>query len=264
MPTPETPSVKVEPVSPPPAIPGGGGLGGAIPTPVPTPGISPERLTELATVKAGQGFWQPIQAQVAAAHPDWTKAQLNKETMRLLTENGIIKPDGSELRVSRPGVRVFLNPNNTITFDNSQTYTHTPTPVVEQVVAPQGLGPNDPQVTAYASQAVDKQMGELFGSRGFWGIGARPWNESPDMVGWGGFAGESVADILAAHPSNVFPEDGVVQLHGIKEHFATEKAKEYLAKILKETGVAHKTGEKFLDYVKRATAEGIARAMTRT
>ncbi len=105
------------------------------------PTITPEKLAELTTVKAGQGIWHPISAQVEAANPDWTKAQINKETLRLLVENKIINPDGSELRVSKAGMQVFLNPDGSITFDKAGTYTYTPV-VSSEVLGGHTLGEN--------------------------------------------------------------------------------------------------------------------------
>ncbi len=236
-------------------------------------GISPEKLAELTTVKEGQGIWHPVEAQVKAANPEWTEAQVDKETHRLLVKNDIINPDGSELRVSKAGMHVILNPDGTITYDSANTYTHTPTLSPEAIATPEAAVPSESLsrpsaldirlAVESATKVVNSQMSERFGSNGFFGLfGGTPWEKSLDIMDKDvGLAGKSVDEILMARPP-AFPEDGVRKF-GIESFKAAGDAQIYLNQTAINTGIVHEQGEKFLDYIKRATASGIAATMNK-
>ncbi len=263
--------------------------------------ITAEKLAELTTVKAGQGFWQPVYNQLAAANPDWTKAQINKETLRLLVANDIINSSGSELRVSEVGMKVILNPDNTITYNEASTYTHTPAVQPEQpggttsqiyesptdgeteateyqkeqleaqqeltateqtATARQEILPSDPRVLVYAEQAVTTDINEVLGSKGFFGFFAQ---NGVDSINWKdaevGFANQSVDKVLATH---AFPAtgDGGMQF-GIENYSATTKMQEYLLSVKNGTGVPVLTGEKVADYIKRVATITISSKMNK-
>ncbi len=132
----------------------------------------------------------------------------------------------------------------------------TETTTIKQAVAtPQDILLNEQQVLASANKIVNIQMSELFGSKGYWGFFAESWEKSMDMMDKDvGFASKTVDEILRA--PNDFHEDGI-QHFGIEDRSATEKVLKYISQTANETGVAHEKGEKFLDYVRRATAAGI-------
>lgn len=119
----------------------------------PEAGISPEQL-KLAAIQKGEGVWHAVYRQLQEQlktnpakfnlkpedldNPAKVKAVLNKETMRILLENKIIKPDGTEIRIRDVGTKVILRPDNKIEITEGKTYEWQPpkTPPVEAEKVP--------------------------------------------------------------------------------------------------------------------------------
>lgn len=250
------------------------GLGMHTETPGVANSLSAEKLTELSTIKEGQGFWQPVHNQLAALHPDWTTEHLNHDTQELLMKNGIINADGSELQISKVGTHIVLNPDNTITYDHSAAYTAVPETEVTKAVSvppapssdhasfsdpshetpsamPQEIAPTDPAIVTYSDKLVNDYANASFGSKGFLGFGAQ---SGVDSIDWKdpdvGFANHPVDKVLAAHPS-AFPADGTRHF-GVEDYSATQRMQEGLIEAQKDTGVSVRPGEKVVDYLRRA------------
>ncbi len=92
-----------------------------------------EKISELATIKKGEGAWHAVHRQLENMmendpaefsrqfgipeekfdNPEGVKKVLNGATMDLLIKNGIIDPDNhTELRISHPGTKVILEGND--------------------------------------------------------------------------------------------------------------------------------------------------------
>lgn len=92
------------------------------------------QLAELATIKKGEGAWHAVYRQLEERlhhNPskfglmpedlqDATKIKnaLNAQTGKILAEQGYIKADGTEIRISHPGVKVFLDNDNNIKLED--------------------------------------------------------------------------------------------------------------------------------------------------
>lgn len=83
-----------------------------------------EKLDRLSEVRKGEGVWQPVYRQLEDQihdHPDAfgitrddlenplkVKQALNRATAHVLVEEGYIEPDGTETRITRPGVKIQI------------------------------------------------------------------------------------------------------------------------------------------------------------
>ena len=61
-----------------------------------------------------EAVWNQRRKPEDLENPAKIKEILNRETGKLLIDQGYIRPDGTEIRIARPGVRVILDPDNTI------------------------------------------------------------------------------------------------------------------------------------------------------
>ncbi len=139
-----------------------------------------------------------------------------------------------------------------------------PTIIEQSVAAPQQVLPSDPQILAYADHAVNEQMSERFGSKGFFGLfGGTPWEKSIDIIDKDvGLAGKSVVEIMDTTLPSAFPEDGVRRF-GFESRDVREKAIALIHAQVAKTGVTPGTGEKFLDYFKRSASINIASTLNK-
>lgn len=113
------------------------------------------RLEELATIKKGEGVWHAVYRQLEARLPGdaelqqklglssedmndaaKVKAALNRETGRLLVEQNYIRPDGSEVRIAKEGVKVRLAEDGVITIEDRESVTYEWKPPAEPEGAP--------------------------------------------------------------------------------------------------------------------------------
>ncbi len=92
-----------------------------------------EKYAELAIIKKGEGVWHAVYRQLEnnlRENPEKfglksedlnntakIKTILNQQAGKLLVEQGYIKPDGSEIRITKPGVKVFLDADNKIKIE---------------------------------------------------------------------------------------------------------------------------------------------------
>ncbi len=248
--------------------------------------VMAEKLALLSTVKSGEGFWQVVERQLADKHPDWTDTQLNKETLRLLVKENIIRSDGSELRVGKVGAQITLE-GDKILFKPNEMYTHSGTPAAtpEEALASANkaikgevidFSPNYTPPTesfipesstehdvsqesmeyagkreVYANIKLSEGVHALFGSKGFFGFGAQ---DGSDSISWKdkdvGFAHQTVDKVLSANPSS-YREDGG-RAFGIEDYNATSQMKTYLEKLTIASGVNPNNGENVAEYMKRA------------
>lgn len=123
---------------------------------------------------------------------------------------------------------------------------------------PREILPSDPQVLAYADQQVHAHVTTLFGSKGFWGIGAVDGMKSAN---WLDFANRPVVEILNATPS-AFPENGEVRV-GMVNNEALGKMNAYLKIAFDETGVKPEPDEPVEKYLKRAAGMAIGKFMNK-
>lgn len=156
----------------------------------------------------------------------------------------------------------FTAPEQTTEASDLRAYT---SPFVTEEITPAEtmpaeFTPSNPQVIEYANQQVHGHINNLFGSKGFLGIGAE---DGVNSINWKdpevGFANKTVEQVMNAKPSN-FPEDGARHF-GIEDYSATEKMKSYLTLAGKETGVMPHRGENVQTYINRAAAVNIDRFM---
>ncbi|TSA44359.1 hypothetical protein D4R51_03970 [bacterium] len=114
-------------------------------------GVKPEQL-ELAKISKGEGVWNAVRRQLKELaekdpgkfnlKPEELKDEakfksiLNKETARILVENKILKPDGSEVRIRDIGTRVILRDGNKIEITNGKTYDWHPPKLAEKFESP--------------------------------------------------------------------------------------------------------------------------------
>jgi len=123
-----------------------------------------QALEELATVKKGEGVWHAVYRQLKAQFENdqnkfmekygknyglkpedlnnhsKIRSVLIKETNDILVKNKIIKPDGTEIRISEPGTKVILEPEGKIkiigkTYEWKETLATTEAPVTEKPIA---------------------------------------------------------------------------------------------------------------------------------
>ena len=96
--------------------------------------IGTDRLLELATIKKNEGVWHAIYRQLEdrlhqnpskfglrpedLEDADRIKNVLNNQTGKLLVDQGYIKAGGREIGITRPGVKVFLDPDNNIRIED--------------------------------------------------------------------------------------------------------------------------------------------------
>lgn len=91
--------------------------------------LEEQHIENLATIKPGEGAWNAVYrqlenkldknpAQFGFKAEDLDSAAkfkfLTQETNKILVENGYIKPDGAEIRIARPGIKIFLEADNKI------------------------------------------------------------------------------------------------------------------------------------------------------
>ncbi|MEK7460075.1 MAG: hypothetical protein AAB628_00800 [Patescibacteria group bacterium] len=218
--------------------------------------IPQEKLAELTTVKAGEGIWNPVRGQLAFAHPDWSPAELNAETHKILIENKIINMDGTEIRV-HPGAHVVVHPDGTITH-NGGAYDYK-APVVEAPVSPStpsevvALNPE-----AFAEKAdidVRHYINETFGNKGFFGFGATTPDNIESITAWNdpqtGFAHHTIAELNAAGKGPMMLE--AHRDYGINNEALRERMKNSIILFENSSGVKPDINEKIGDYLKRAT-----------
>lgn len=133
-----------------------------------------ERINDLMTVKKGEGVWNRVYDQLQAKmkadprhfnlkpedlqNPGKMREVLNRETLRLLKEQDFIKPDGTEIRLAKPGIKVMLGEDNIITIkgEGALTYDH-PRAGLMQVETPstEPLASIEPQGRTYAERLAD-------------------------------------------------------------------------------------------------------------
>lgn len=95
--------------------------------------LEDHNIENLATIKPGEGAWNAVYRQLEnqlerdPAKFDFKPENLDnaekfkfltRETNKILIDNGYIKSDGSEIRIAKPGIKVFLNADNKISVDN--------------------------------------------------------------------------------------------------------------------------------------------------
>lgn len=101
--------------------------------------LEEQHIENLATIKPGEGAWNAIYRQLenqldknpkkfGLKPEDLDSAAkfkfLTQETNKILTDNGYIKPDGMEIRIAKPGVKVFLEPDNKISIKGEGKLTY--------------------------------------------------------------------------------------------------------------------------------------------
>lgn len=224
--------------------------------------IPHEKLAELTTVKVGEGIWNPVHSQLAFAHPDWSPAELNAETHKLLIENKIINLDGTELRAN-PGAHVVVHPDGMITHDGG-TYDFK-APTVEAPVAPTATSEfivsTPGEFAGQADAVVRNYINNAFGNKGFFGFGATSPDNIEKITAWSdpevGFAHHTIADIDNASNSPM-PIDPHRDF-GINNEALLERMKDSILQFANETGVRPYSGEKIGDYLQRAVTEDLMR-----
>lgn len=132
----------------------------------------------------------------------------------------------------------------------------------EPNTAPQENIPKDPQVLAFADKQVHEHINSMFGTRGFLGFGSE---SGMDSTHWKhpqvGFANKTVGEIMTAEPKALY-EDGSKHF-GTENASATEKMREYLKTLFKETGLQPKPGAIVENYIKEAEAIKIGKIMNK-
>lgn len=232
----------------------------------PNPLVDGENLKELSTIKAGQGFWHPIQNQLAEANPDWTKAELNAATQKTLLENNILKADGTELRL-HPGDQVVLNSDGSITYDKEGAYTFKQ-PAVEAPTTTE-VSPIAPEISTEATPAVpvdqavivqnaDTQVrtyvNELLGRKGIFGFGATGPDTIEKINDWSnphvGFAHQTIGDVMnhQVSPMGI----GMEAKYGVNNPLSLEKMQHAITKVAAETGINPGIDENVDKYLHRA------------
>ncbi|MEK7635938.1 MAG: hypothetical protein AAB405_02495 [Patescibacteria group bacterium] len=99
-----------------------------------------DHLLDLATVQQGKGIWHAIYKQLDyklrhnpskfgltpedLQDADRVKNVLNNQTGKLLVEQGYVKADGTEIRIAKPGVKVFLDTDNNIRIEDGGNPTY--------------------------------------------------------------------------------------------------------------------------------------------
>lgn len=91
--------------------------------------LEEQHIENLATIKPGEGAWNAVYrqlenkldknpAQFGFKAEDLDSAAkfkfLTQETNKILVENGYINPDGSEIRIAKSGIKIFLEADNKI------------------------------------------------------------------------------------------------------------------------------------------------------
>lgn len=116
----------------------------------------------------------------------------------------------------------------------------------------------DPQVLAYANKQVQEHLNSIFGTRGFLGFGSE---NGIDSAHWNhtqfGFANKTVGEIMTAEPEASY-KDGTKHF-GIEDTSATEKMRDYLKTLFKETGLQPKETDTAEDYTRHAEAIKLVR-----
>ncbi|MGB2580278.1 MAG: hypothetical protein WBC83_01120 [Minisyncoccia bacterium] len=132
----------------------------------------------------------------------------------------------------------------------------------EPSAAPQEIAPKDPQVLAFADKQVHEHVNSMFGTRGFLGFGSEI---GMDSAHWKhpqvGFSTKTVGEIMTAEPKVLY-EDGSKHF-GIEDSSATEKMRDYLKALFKETGLQPKQGVTVENYIKDAEAFKIGKLMNK-
>ncbi|KKS27319.1 MAG: hypothetical protein UU88_C0008G0018 [Parcubacteria group bacterium GW2011_GWC1_42_11] len=127
---------------------------------------------------------------------------------------------------------------------------------------PQVSTPKDPQVLAFADKQVHEHVNSMFGTRGFLGFGSET---GIDSAHWKhpqvGFSTKTVGEIMTAEPKVLY-EDGSKHF-GIEDSSATEKMRDYLKALFKETGLQPKQGITVENYIKDAEAIKIGKLMNK-
>ncbi|MEK7569091.1 MAG: hypothetical protein AAB497_03180 [Patescibacteria group bacterium] len=292
LPVPSVPLVPPEPVpdvqSAPPDLP--------VPThdihPAVTDGVTTEREPEatnedyLAKAKAGDEAWETAQKQLKELEeknhalqqevsqeplivPEEAVAETNTETTaeatpaiiesieqsepiaKETTEEPVVKTEVATISTEKPEAIKTEQPLPETPERKAEPYAPT---------IPKEITPTDQLVLVYAEKQVHEHINNLFGEKGHFGFGAVDGMNSPD---WNdpqvGFADKTVAEIMGTK-LEVFPSDGKKHF-GVEDYAATNKMQEYLDLALKETGVHPLSGEKAIDYLKRASAITIGKFM---
>lgn len=227
--------------------------------------VPTEKIAELATVKPDQGFWQPIYNQLAEANPEWSKAELNAETHKLLLQNNIINPDGTELRV-QPGEQIVLNKDNTITFNKEGAYSFKEpvieTPVAEPQIEQSAVAIEQPVAQIVIDEValskntdmyVRNYINEMFGGKGFFGFGATSPDAIDKIKDWGGhfgFSNHTISEIVNHEEGPMIVESN--NRYGINNPTALEKMQQAITQVAQETGVQPIPSEKSEEYFRRA------------
>ena len=118
--------------------------------------LEDQRIENLAIIKQGEGAWHAVYRQLenqldenpakfGLKSEDLNSAAkfkfLTQETNKILVDNGYISPDGSEIRIAKPGVKVILEADNKIKpINEGLTYEWTK-PKAESVLAPRSEAP---------------------------------------------------------------------------------------------------------------------------
>ena len=120
--------------------------------------------------------------------------------------------------------------------------------------------PTDPVVIEQTNNYIHGYINDLFGSKGFLGIGAK---DGMDSIDWKdpkvGFKNIPAVDVMGTKP-NAFPNDGVRRF-GIMDYGATERMANFLKAVINETGVKPTVHETTENYLQRAGAIAISNAM---
>lgn len=144
----------------------------------------------------------------------------------------------------------------------SETETNTPAEPTIINSTPQENIPKDPQVLAFADKQVHEHINSMFGTRGFLGFGSET---GMDSTHWKhpqvGFANKTVGEIMTAEPKALY-EDGSKHF-GTEDASATEKMRDYLKTLFKETGLQPKPGAIVETYIKEAEAIKIGKMMNK-
>jgi len=122
-------------------------------------------INEPAIIKKGEGIWHAVRRQLEEkihgnpnvyglnpedlADEEKIKAVANKETGKLLAEQGYIKPDGTETWVSHEGTKVLLGADNKISISgegDNLTYEVAPEAQHNEVKIPEVNGVEVPEI----------------------------------------------------------------------------------------------------------------------
>lgn len=154
-------------------------------------------------------------------------------------------------------------PMQDVLISDAETVTKDVDKLLEEPnTAPQENIPKDAQVLAFADKQVHEHINSMFGTRGFLGFGSE---SGMDSTHWKhpqvGFANKTVGEIMTAEPKALY-EDGSKHF-GTEDASATEKMRDYLKTLFKETGLQPKPGAIVETYIKEAEAIKISKMMNK-